>query len=334
MFKNLKSDGVGADAKHTEAISAEEEKQLWESGVLNVSTPTGLLRAVFYMCGKCFCLRGGLEHRHLSVSQLKRLTDPDRYLYLEHSSKNRPGGVDRVKLDHKSVRIVANSSVGERCPVFILDKYISKLPNPAIEKELFYCRPLPSIPKVVNDPWYVAVPIGKNVLAKMVSTICDEAGISGKKTNHSLRVSGTTSLFNAGVPERVIQQRTGHRSIEGLRIYERITDEQEMAVSNILTGESMRYDDCRGKKDCLDEIIGTVVNGTNKGNVSSSSSDVKEVDQSCLGTLYNNCNVNFYSTQLQHHITHPIHQVTIGFVYLHFFPCCPPVYDYCDVFSR
>ena len=25
------------------------------------------------------------------------------------------------------------------------------------------------------------------------------------------------------------------------------------------------------------------------------------------------------STQLQHHITHPIHQVTIGLVYLHFF---------------
>ena len=209
LFKKLKSDGVGADAKHTEAISAEEEKQLWESGVLNVSTPTGLLRAVFYMCGKCFCLRGGLEHRNLSVSQLKRLTDPDRYLYLEHSSKNRPGGVDQVKLDHKSVTIVANSSVGERCPVFILDKYISKLPNAAIEKELFYCRPLPSIPKDVNDPWYVAVPIGKIVLAKMVSTMCDEAGISGKKTNHSLRVSGATSLFDAGVPERVIQQRTG-----------------------------------------------------------------------------------------------------------------------------
>lgn len=25
------------------------------------------------------------------------------------------------------------------------------------------------------------------------------------------------------------------------------------------------------------------------------------------------------STQLQHHITHPIHQVTIGLLYLHFF---------------
>ena len=67
-LQKLKSDGVGADAKHMEAISAEEEKQLWKSGVLNVSTPTGLLRAVFYMCRKCFCLRGGLEHTNLSVS--------------------------------------------------------------------------------------------------------------------------------------------------------------------------------------------------------------------------------------------------------------------------
>ena len=315
-----------------EAISAEEEKQLWESGVLNVSTPTGLLRAMFYMCGKCFCLRGGLEHRNLSVSQLKRLTNPDRYLCLEHSSKNRPGGVDQVKLDHKSVTIVANSSVGEMCPVFILDKYISKLPNAAIEKELFYCRPLPSIPKDVNDPWYVAVPIGKNVLAKMVSTMCDEAGISGQKTNHSLRVSGATSLFDAGVPERVIQQRTGHQSIEGLRIYERITDEQEMAVSKILTRESKRYDDCRGKKDFLDEIsinTGTVVNGTNKGNVSSSSSDVKEVDQSRLCTQYNNCNVNFYSTPASHYPPYPPSHYWSRVP--SFFPCCPPVYDYCDV---
>ena len=76
----------------------------------------------------------------MSVSQLKRLTDPVRYLYHEHSSKKRPGArVDQVKLDHKSVTIVANSSAGERCPVVILDKYISKLPIAAIEKELFSC---------------------------------------------------------------------------------------------------------------------------------------------------------------------------------------------------
>ena len=275
LFKKLKLDGIGIDSKHTENISAEEEDSLWASGVLNVSTPKGLLRAVFFICGKCFCLRGGQEHRNLSVSQVKRLTDPDRYVYTENSSKNRPGGLAQVKLDHKSVTIVANTSVGDRCPVSILDKYISKLPDGAIEKDFFYCRPLPSVPKEANEAWYVAVPVGKNVLAKMVPEMCQEAGITGKKTNHSLRVSGATTLFDAGVPERIIQQRTGHRSIEGLRIYERVTNEQEKAVSKILTGESKKYDESRGKDDesCLDYDR-----------------------RPSMSAQYNNCNVNFYST--------------------------------------
>ena len=59
LFKNLRSEGVGATSKHTQGISAEEENLLWTSGVLNDSTPLGLLRAVFFYNGKCFCLRGG-----------------------------------------------------------------------------------------------------------------------------------------------------------------------------------------------------------------------------------------------------------------------------------
>ncbi len=50
MFKKLKSAGVEADAKkNKEAISLDEEQKIWESGVIGVDTPTGLLRAVF-MC--------------------------------------------------------------------------------------------------------------------------------------------------------------------------------------------------------------------------------------------------------------------------------------------
>ena len=51
------------------------------------------------------------------------------------------------------------------------------------------------------------------------------------KTNHSLRVAGASCLFDAGVPERTIQ---GHRSLDALRIYERVTEEQNLAVSRIL----------------------------------------------------------------------------------------------------
>ena len=241
LFKQLTSDGIGAEARPTEGISTEEEAVLWETGTLNVTTPKGLLRAAFFVCGKCFCLRGGEEHRALGLSQLQRLKNPNRYVYVENSSKNRPGGLNQMKLSHKSVTIVASDSSGDKCPVFILDMYISKLPAAAREKDLFYCRPLAVTPKGIDDSWYVAMPVGKNVLSKMVAEMCSDAGIHGRKTNHSLRVAGVSSLFDAGVPERIIQQRSGHRSLEGLRVYERVTQQQQEEVSKILAGDSKKF---------------------------------------------------------------------------------------------
>ena len=70
---------------------------------------------------KCFCLRGGGEHRDLCISQLQRLRNPDRYVYSEKSSKNRQGGLLQSRLDHKTVTITTSPSAGNRCHVFILD---------------------------------------------------------------------------------------------------------------------------------------------------------------------------------------------------------------------
>ena len=61
----------------------------------------------------------------------------------------------------------------------------------------------------------------------MLASMCKDAGISGHKTNHSLRAYAATELFRAGIPEKVIQDRSGHRSLEGLRKYECISDQQK-----------------------------------------------------------------------------------------------------------
>ena len=37
-------------------------------------------------------------------------------------------------------------------------------------------------------------------------------------------------MFQANVPEKIIQKTTGHRSIEALRSYERVSNEQQKAV--------------------------------------------------------------------------------------------------------
>ena len=147
LFKSLRSKGVGSTASATETISAEEEKALWSSGVLNTKNPKGLVRAFFFVIGKTFCLHGGQEHRELKLSQLERLHDPDRYVYYEYASKNKQGGTRQLRLDHKVV----------------------------------------------------------------------SAGISGRKTNHSLRVLGATTKL--GLTKNLLSTRAkeNHQESQGMR---------------------------------------------------------------------------------------------------------------------
>ena len=69
--------------------------------------------------------------------------------------------------------------------------------------------------------------------------MCSLAGIDGKITIHSLRATAAT-MCEMGVPEKVIQQRTGHRSLDSLRVYERTSTQQQQAASNILSGSHVQ----------------------------------------------------------------------------------------------
>ena len=112
-----------------------------------------------------------------------------------------------MRVEHKVVTIITNPSVKKKCSVLLLDLYVSRLPQEAEDKNLFYCRPLQKIMKSSTEPWYSATLIGRNMLQTMVRQICEEAGIHGQKTNHSLRVCG-------------------HSSLDALQRYERVTEDQ------------------------------------------------------------------------------------------------------------
>ena len=63
--------------------------------------------------------------------------------------------------------------------------------------------------------------------------MCQEAGVDGKKTNHSLRATGATQLYESGVPKKLIQERTGHCFLKALRVYEHTNKAQHKAVLSI-----------------------------------------------------------------------------------------------------
>ena len=55
------------------------------------------------------------------------------------------------------------------------------------------------------------------------------------KSNHSLRATAISRLFTSGVPEKLIMERSGHISTEGVRAYERTTAEQKQHISDVLS---------------------------------------------------------------------------------------------------
>ncbi len=125
---------------------------------------------------------------------------------------------------------------------------MKKLPKYAFEQDVLYLRSKSTTPADPDAPWYEEAPVGKSTLSVMVKQICAEAGVE-KKTNHSLRASGASAMFQAHVPEKIIQKTTGHRSLEALRTYDRISTDQHKAVSKVLANTSFENGD--GQRDQL-----------------------------------------------------------------------------------
>ena len=113
---------------------------------------------------------------------------------------------------------------------------------------------------------------------------------------HSLRVAGASSLFDAGVPERIIQARTGHRSLESLRLYERVTERQDMQVAKILTGESTSFSiNDSGSNNNTVMPCNPIESTETKPEMYASPSTNSPVYSSAAGQQYNNCTVNIFA---------------------------------------
>ena len=232
-MKRLRSLGIGTTTKQAEPITDAEEQRLFDLRKLGPDTPQSLLDTMVYMCGLYFALRSGQEHRNLSVSQIKLVEPTDgipHLVYTENVSKNNPGGLHKRKLKPKMVIHHANVKEPNRCFVMFYKAYMAHRPQ-NLQHDAFYLTPIRN-PK--TEIWYSSMPVGYRTLMTTVNRLCKSASIDGYKTNHSLRVTAATRLFQQGVDEQLIMLRTGHRSIDGVRTYKRVSKDQQQVLSNVL----------------------------------------------------------------------------------------------------
>ncbi len=188
---------------------------------------------------KVLCLRGGTEHKLLKINQFSFGFDDgvEHVTYTENGSRNRSGSYKDSADDNKIIKQYADQLLNDRCYVSILKLYIQKLPHKiqADSDSVFYWKAKDTLSRQAFSrscrcPMVYLAPIGRNQLSGMVKKMFDKVGILGK-TNHSLRATGATRLFEANVPEKLIQERTGHRTTTALRKYKRMSMAQEKAVS-------------------------------------------------------------------------------------------------------
>ena len=189
---------------------------------------------LFFYVGLNFALRGVQEQHDLVPAQFVRVLLDTKvynasvyYEYTEFLSKNNQNRFKDINSKNKTARAYAIPG-SERCLVKLLDFYLPLLPPGS---PYFYMQGLDAFPSDPAKSAFKKQRVGVNMLKNMLSELSRMSGVGVHYTNHSLRATSITRMFNNGIPEKVIAETSGHKSAKALQCYERTSSVQQQAVT-------------------------------------------------------------------------------------------------------
>ena len=158
--------------------------------------------------------------------------------WTEGLTKTRQGGLSK-KQRRVPQRMFAVG--GDRCPVGILEKAISKRPTNLAQTGPLYLGPLYLTPLQKfkgRGVWYSEAPLGVNKIDSFMNTMAALAGLdttNKKFTNHCVRKTLVRKLQKQGVTNDKIASITGHSSEQSLRDYADTDLSDHSSISKILS---------------------------------------------------------------------------------------------------
>jgi hypothetical protein len=95
-------------------------------------------------------------------------------------------------------------------------------------------RPLDSF--VESDSvWFCNARVGEKKLSTFLSSLSKVVGLSAIYTNHSIRATGASILSKSMYGPSQVMAVTGHKSVQSLSVYQRVSDEEKMMMGDSLT---------------------------------------------------------------------------------------------------
>ncbi len=215
IMKKCTADGLG-HRDSSLSIDLEDENILWEKNILGNSDTDQLRDTVFFLLGINFALRRGEEHKNLrSPGHNPQITvgkDHAHECFLQYredmKEKTHQGGLS-FKIKLRTLKVYGSSNPS-RNVINLYTQYIRLLPA-ELKNSSLYKYSLPASKRTACQ-WYSDRLIGINQLKKVMNSLMSRAGLEGKYTNHSLRATCATCMFEAGVDEQWIKTFTGHKS--------------------------------------------------------------------------------------------------------------------------
>ncbi|VDI17737.1 Hypothetical predicted protein [Mytilus galloprovincialis] len=136
--------------------------------------------------------------------------------------------------------------------------------------------------------------LGANRLGLLMKTICQKGELKGNFSNHSGKRTLATRLYQAGVSEQMIMDRTGHRSEKAFRTYKRPADFMLKDVSNILnpSNKQIKLEDPKPLTDTR-AILPEQVNIENTENAFNVSKPEEKYRDLPSNSSFQNCVFNF-----------------------------------------
>lgn len=200
---------------------------------LQPTTPQGLGNKV-QLDIRLYFLRRGIQNMHSMTKETFKVCVDD-----ESGKKYVKKAADELDKNHVSssddivtgfMPAIPNSQL---CPVSNYELYLAKL-HPDCDS--LWQRPLMmnSVEAQGKSVWFYKSKLGCNTLANFMSKISSTCNLSKKYTNHCLRVTGITRLARVGYTAKQIMSVSGHKSVQSLSIYHKVSGEEKIRMGQAL----------------------------------------------------------------------------------------------------
>ena len=225
----LKKVGKG-NVQHHDSIDQADIQKLYDSGIFDLDSPSGLQDKVWFELMLFICRRGRENLRELKKDHFVIETSSSGRQYVKQAVDELTKKAREDNMESRADNGRMYETGDENCPVASFKKYVAKL-NP--ECDSFFQAPKLSAPS--SGPWYKRCPVGKNSLGTTMSRLSKKAGLSKIYTNHCVRATCISILDNEGFENRDICQVSGHSNESSLASYTgRVSEDRKQQMSDAL----------------------------------------------------------------------------------------------------